>query len=441
MKEDLKNVENPASLFCGQSNKLEPLLRQLAVSQVEERCAQIFLDTRDYHDVSRSMPLIMANLHLFALPAFLKAHDYEVLGSIGEFENFSGNFSVSPPSMRIIATSPNSHASILEDGNVFIENKQGQRAILRVRTSRRGDEISVTLRSRELSLERFFTEWQTFTGHHAYLRNQRFHGDGRFLTLESGLRVQDVELPDEIRAVVTRTLLGFTQHLEQLARLKLPRKRGVLLAGPPGTGKSMLCRALANEIEATFIWLTPRQHDRSAENLADIWALARMLQPTVIVIEDVDFLGEARSTSNRQGILGELLNQMDGAEQNDGILTIATTNYPESLDEALSHRPGRFDKLIKMSLPNEQGRRRILERHMADWPHGERIALELAKRTEGLTAARLVELLISIIESRCYELEADIPVSADVRKGMLDAICGFIPDSSAAGKYFASIRS
>lgn len=437
MNEKTKVVNNPANLFCGQSTKLEPLLRQLAISQVEERCSQIFLGTRDYHDVSRSMPLMMANLHLFALPAFLETHGYEVIGSLGEFDNLSGSFSISPPSMRIIETSPESHASILEDGNVFIENKEGLRAILRIRTPRFGDEVAVTLRSRELSLELFFSEWQSFTGKHAYLRNQRFYADGRFLFLEPNLRVQDVELPDEIREIVTRTLLNFTRHLDRLARLKLPRKRGVLLAGPPGTGKSMLCRALANQIEATFIWLTPRQQDRSADSIADTWALARMLQPTVIVIEDVDFLGEARNTSAQQGILGELLNQMDGAEQNNGILTIATTNHPETLDEALRHRPGRFDKIIRIPPPSEQGRRRILERHMADWPDGEQIARELARRTEGLTAAMLVELLVSIVESQDPNPSSESHENQDLYKIALNCKSEIAFESRISEKYFA----
>ena len=176
----------------------------------------------------------------------------------------------------------------------------------------------------------------------------------------------------------------------------LPTNRGVLFAGEPGTGKTLTLEVLLNQFEgitriyATAETLFGRNHIRK------LYSLARKLSPTIVAIEDIDTIGSSdEEYGERSPLVGEILTALNSAENNNGVVTIATTNYPDNLDIALRDRPGRFDSRIDFDLPDKKGRKRILKTYIDKFDANKQINMDLlAKDTDGFTGAWLREVVL-----------------------------------------------
>jgi cell division protease FtsH len=166
-------------------------------------------------------------------------------------------------------------------------------------------------------------------------------------------------------------------------------RRGLILSGPPGTGKTLVGKVLADTLGVTFLWVLPR-HVGSPDNIAEILNAARFLSPVVVLFEDLDLFGEDRH-AGQSSILGELMNQLDGVSENDGIVTIATTNRLEVVESALRNRPGRFDRVIELGLPDMKARRKLLQRLLAAITESD--LTQLVAATDGYSPAQLEEVV------------------------------------------------
>ena len=180
--------------------------------------------------------------------------------------------------------------------------------------------------------------------------------------------------------------------------------RGILLEGPPGTGKTLLAKSIASEADANFVAITASEFvevfvGAGASKVRDLFNIARENKPCIIFIDEIDSIGRQRGAGvnmgndEREQTLNQLLAEMDGFEDNTGILVIAATNRKDILDSALL-RPGRFDRIITVSLPDKTSRKDILKVHSKNKRLDERINLELvAELTSGFSGAQLKNLL------------------------------------------------
>ena len=176
--------------------------------------------------------------------------------------------------------------------------------------------------------------------------------------------------------------------------------RGVLLAGPPGNGKTMLAKALANSTNATFLGivgseLAQKYIGEGGRLVREIFSMAREKSPSVIFIDEIDAIGSKRLDSTTSGdrevhrTLMQLLAEMDGFSESDGVMVIAATNRMELLDKALL-RPGRFDRIIGIDAPDLEGRISILGIHTKNTPLDDSVDMrKLAKKCEGMSGAEL----------------------------------------------------
>jgi transitional endoplasmic reticulum ATPase len=193
------------------------------------------------------------------------------------------------------------------------------------------------------------------------------------------------------------------RHPESFDRLGIRPAKGFLLFGPPGTGKTLLAKAVAREAEANFIAtkssdLLSKWYGESERQVARLFQRARQVAPTVIFIDEIDSMAPARGggmgePAVTERVVNTLLAEMDGLEELRGVVVIAASNRPALLDPALL-RPGRFDDLIYVPVPEEEGRLHILKIHTRDMPLGDDVDLEsIAERSAGYTGADLEDIV------------------------------------------------
>lgn len=201
-----------------------------------------------------------------------------------------------------------------------------------------------------------------------------------------------------------RELIDFLKNPKKFQKLGARIPKGVLLMGPPGTGKTLLARAVAGEANVPFYFISGSDFVElfvgvGASRVRDMFQQAKRNAPCLIFIDEIDAVGRQRGTGlggghdEREQTLNQLLTEMDGFGENEGIIIIAATNRPDVLDPALL-RPGRFDRQVTVSLPDIKGREEILTVHAKNKKLAKDVTLtNLAKRTPGFSGADLENLL------------------------------------------------
>lgn len=214
------------------------------------------------------------------------------------------------------------------------------------------------------------------------------------------VRFSDVHGCDEAKEEL-QELVDFLKNPEKFSTLggKLPK--GVLLVGPPGTGKTLLARAVAGEAGVPFFFMSGSEFDEvyvgvGAKRVRELFASAKSKSPSIVFIDELDAIGgkrNARDAAYVKQTLNQLLTELDGFEQNSGVIILAATNFPELLDKALT-RPGRFDRNVVVGLPDVRGRMEILRHHMKKIVTGKDVSLEdLAAGTPGFSGAELENII------------------------------------------------
>jgi hypothetical protein len=207
------------------------------------------------------------------------------------------------------------------------------------------------------------------------------------------VRREDVVLPQRTLDLLDRNVGEFIRHREQLRKLGMPLKKGLLFYGPPGTGKTHTIHYLASQLPGhTTLLITSEQ----VGLLDHYFQLARFLQPAIIVVEDVDLIARAREQMRNaceESLLNKLLNEMDGLREDAEILFVLTTNRPDQLESALASRPGRVDQAIEFPLPDENGRRQLIRLYACGLKLEEDVIALTVSKTKGASAAFIKELM------------------------------------------------
>ena len=223
-----------------------------------------------------------------------------------------------------------------------------------------------------------------------------------YVPSSTGIRFADVAGEDEAKELLSE-IVDFLHDPEKYRQIGAKLPKGALLVGPPGTGKTLLAKAVAGEANVPFFSIAGSEFvemfvGRGAAKVRDLFKQANEKAPCIVFIDEIDTIGKKRDgqiggNDEREQTLNQLLTEMDGFDGSKGVVVLAATNRPDSLDPALL-RPGRFDRQIYVGLPDIKGREEILKVHAKGKPLAEDVSLrKLAQGTAGFTGADLENLL------------------------------------------------
>ncbi len=346
-----------------------------------------FLGHDDYEKVEDIMLEPLAHLMLECLPAMT----HELGGQVAWSMRNCGN-EVQNAILHTAKVDGRSHL-ILHEGYLFIHLPDELVVVSAEPRDDLEDGIRVGVRS-SVSPTAFLEKWTSYARQHNYLRGQAFFADGSIVERKRRYGWEDILLPEATKRTICTHVGSFLNNRLRLRELGVKMRRGLILAGPPGTGKTLLGKVLADTLNVSFLWVSPR-HVRNAGSFQDIMSLARFVAPAVVFLEDLDLFAEEREGNKWMG-LGELMNQLDGAVDNEDIVTIATTNRLDVIEKALRNRPGRFDRIVEIGALDERCRRQLLARLLSRSLIGDGEMAHLIAATTDYTGAQIQELANTI---------------------------------------------
>ena len=224
-----------------------------------------------------------------------------------------------------------------------------------------------------------------------------------YVKSSDGIKFSDVEGVDEAEENL-QEIVDYLHNPEKYREIGASMPKGVLLVGPPGTGKTMLAKAVAGEADVPFFSMSGSEFvemfvGMGASKVRDLFRQAKEKAPCIVFIDEIDAIGQKRNSGNlggndeREQTLNQLLTEMDGFEGNSGVIILAATNRPESLDPALT-RPGRFDRRVPVELPDLQGREAILKVHAKKVKVEDNIDYSaIARMASGASGAELANIV------------------------------------------------
>ena len=250
-----------------------------------------------------------------------------------------------------------------------------------------------------------------------------------YVKSSDGISFADVEGVDEAEESLAE-IVDYLHDPEKYKEIGATMPKGVLLVGPPGTGKTMLAKAVAGEANVPFFSMSGSEFvemfvGMGASKVRDLFKQAKEKAPCIVFIDEIDAIGQKRNTGGmggndeREQTLNQLLTEMDGFEGNSGVIILAATNRPESLDPALT-RPGRFDRRVPVELPDLKGREAILKVHAKKVKIADDVDFSgIARMASGASGAELANIvneaaLRAVRDNRKFVTQADLEESIEV---------------------------
>ena len=244
-----------------------------------------------------------------------------------------------------------------------------------------------------------------------------------------GIKFDDVAGEDEAKENLTE-VVNYLHDPSKYQEIGASMPKGILLVGPPGTGKTMLAKAVAGEANVPFFSMSGSEFvemfvGMGASKVRDLFKQAKEKAPCIVFIDEIDAIGQKRSggqyggNDEREQTLNQLLTEMDGFEGNNGVIILAATNRPESLDPALT-RPGRFDRRVPVELPDLKGREAILQVHAKKIKVAEDVDFnKIARMASGASGVELANIvneaaLRAVRDGRRFATQADLEESIEV---------------------------
>jgi len=335
------------------------------------------------------LPPYYNELLAWALHHYLKAEGWKVIRVLG--------YRYPEPIYANVNTDYDQYENLPVEACLLVEKGDSHFVITTHPTEVTGSAIMQIqgLASKKEEIDQLARGVQSIAKEQNFYRGKKLKFDGgiRFLHLPSNLW-ESIILPPDSKADIKANTIDFLANQGRLARYGIPSRRGILLVGEPGTGKTLACKALMAQSTGTTGIIADAEALVTMGYISNLYELAQDLSPCIVFIEDIDLIADER---RRWVPLLSLLSQLDGIEEHEQIITIATTNHLEIIDKALSQRPSRFDRVIQLPCPAIEYRREFISSLSGKIPMDGGTQSYLADRTEGLTPAQIQEIVYTLV--------------------------------------------
>jgi len=290
-----------------------------------------------------------------------------------------------------IEISPDKYIKGYREGCLFYE-KEGSKLCVQIDRGHGREEYSYSITTSEED-SKLLQKLKKYASENNLYKGKKIDCRGNFLKLEN-VSWDDIILPESTKKVIKSNIEENFALRETFKKYGLSVKRGVILHGVPGTGKTKICKCLARESGYSVLYALPSDFP-NPNSISRVCEIAKDLAPCLFVIEDIDWIASDRSKGGSAFVM-ELMNKLDGLESFGDIITLGTTNALGELENAIKNRPGRFDRIISVDKPDEECRVKMLRKFTEKFVVAKTVNFEkLAKATEGLTGAHMNDLCLT----------------------------------------------
>ena len=356
-------------------------------------------------------------LMISTLPGYIKSEKLKITSEArwtrwGEHEE--------APTYSLVDLGEGETVQVMNEGKIFVTSESGPMAFS-VEVDGDGDiRLRINYRSGNKDTSEiakgYLDRFIDYAWDNSPLRGKAWQADFSWIS-RTGV-IEEPYLTDQVKQKLDLHAHTFIRNLSRISETSLKSSRGIILSGPPGCGKTMAIKAMIESYpDMTFIVMTSEHLQRRCVHT--IYDIARRLAPSVVVLEDIDSAGGLSRKVASHPILGEVLQALNGVSENKGVFTIATTNYVEDLDDALRDRPGRFDVIITIGLPDADARYPMLESlcHVNKLKPTEKELARLVSLTKDFSGAWLAEVfstatLVAMQNGRVGQLQWSDVLSA-----------------------------
>jgi len=328
---------------------------------------------------------------------FIKQKGYEI---VDEFSITENNIAVAI--RETIKSSPDEIFRAYSNAYILLHNKEtGHKAIVIVQVQEYDN--SAWYNVMRTSEDNLLYEWIEYSKKNNFYNGKKISADYDFLSIDNHITWDSVVIPEKTRRTIKNSVDGLLSVREILNENGISIKRGIIISGSPGIGKTLICKILAKEIDISVIYVLP-SHIRNIKDISRICDMAQDIAPTLLIFEDIDYLAENREDYNGNGgLVIELMNRLDGVENFDNVITIATTNMIEKVENAIKNRPGRFDQVITLGKPDKQCRKKMIELFASKVKLGKDVDIDdLAIKTDKMSGAYISYIIeAAAVEAAC----------------------------------------
>lgn len=372
----------------------------------------------------------------WSLKRYLEKEGWQVIETLG--------YRSREPVYSDVNTDYDRQENLLMDGQLLIQRGE-ERLIVTVDINMcyRNSVLVEASAEQEEQIESFIDDVMTIVNKQNFYRGKRIEFASRIRFLDVQDRTWDsIVVEESTKLEIKANTVDFLKQGERWKKYGIPMKRGILLSGEPGTGKTIICKALMSNNDG-ITCITTNGYDLAEDGyITELYELAEDLSPSIVFIEDIDLIGQNRMEFGfiRGPALLSLLAIMDGVEEQREIVTVATTNCLEMLDKALNERPSRFDRIIKLDRPTLDQRRELVKNLCTKISLNEEVKEYIAFKAENCSPAQLQEIVFSlVIQSPALQTElkfekCDIDRAITKINNKNSHRIGFIGDGNSNGK-------
>lgn len=320
---------------------------------------------------------------------YFKSKKYEIKREV----NY-GHLYVMPPKKHEIEVGKNKSIQGYEEATIYLEKKGGRktikdRIVINISENYHLGGMHYEIQYNEEKNKDIFSEWTKMADEKNFYKGQKIDVGCRILDL-SKTTWDDVIISDEKKKAIKESVNDIFDNADTLKKFGISIQRGLILHGDPGTGKTQICRALAHEAKCSVLYALPTDFQKGPSGVRTVTNIAKDLAPCILIIEDMDWIAMDRD-AGRAGFVMELMNQMDGIEAFGDIITIGTTNRKDDLEDAVSNRPGRFDRIIEIGYPEKEEIEKMIISFCQKWDISRVDLKKVTNTLESLSGAHIKE--------------------------------------------------